>query len=139
MSQDFGSLYNNKKKKVAVREIWERRKWAREIIEKLKDGPAYLRDFTVKGIPERSAIRTLKDLQTTDLIYRKDSKYFLPGYEHGSPNIGQEALIRLKYLQDYLSWGWRFGKKVNQGQAVVEYRPPLPWQREEILRGGCNE
>jgi len=118
-------------------DTWERKKWAIEIVEKLKEGPAYPQDFIDMGMPERSVHEVLKFLkEKVGMIFQKGRRgeYFLRGYERGSPSNGSQAQISINCLNDYLSWGWKFNTKGDREQAIVEYRPPLPWQRDEAIK-----
>ena len=130
MSRDLDSSLNSKKRKVAGCDIRKKRKWAKRIIEKLREGPAHPQDFINMGIPERSVYQTLKALKEEKSIDQKGKKgeYFLPGYENGPPERGRErvteTVIDEKNLGMYLCWGWTFKGNLDN-KIIVRYERAL--------------
>jgi len=97
----------------------------RGIIEKLKDGPAYPQEEMEKGILDRGTLLKIKDLERKGIIYQRDGKYFLPGYENGPPEKGREITIKgFQNLVMYQSWGWKFHRKVDN-KIIVRYEKGL--------------
>ncbi len=101
-----------------------------QILARLFNGPGTVSEISKIGIPQRTVYNILKKLQGEGLVLKggtlaSETQAYVPGYHKSYRTAGEQAIVPRKFVNEWLSRGWKVGSAFDGDRVVVEYAPTI--------------